>query len=744
MQKTESAFRSFFDHSDDGMLLVDSTGIVREWSKGYDRISGLSKEEVIGKMTIWKVAKLLFPFEKRTKEEFEGVKADLMETVANMQQKNLVRHVRNIKTNEYRIFNDLYFPVAMPDEIMLACISRDVTEEVRSREHLEEKERKISAEKERLETLSDNLPEGTMYRFVHNFDTGKRYMEYVSGTWEKVTGLTPESVAEDIKAFDDVIFPKDWPYMNRANNITTADFSKFKIEVRINKKGKLHWLRIASRPYMDGNKMIWDGVMTDITAQKEVEAELTKHREELEFLVKERTEKLETAYEELYASNEELDEYRSKLEWMVEQKTAEIVVQKRDLEVYSQQQSLLVKVLHIIQSNKNLPQAINVSLAKIGKYAGVSRIYIFEKSADESFFKCIYEWLNTGITHTVKDLNLPIKILQPIFDEFIRNELVCASDVCILSPDLVEILEEVEVKSTVCLPLTANGIIYGFVGFDECTAKREWEQSEVDLLKSLSQIISTATSRYHAEIELISAKEKAEESDKLKSAFLANMSHEIRTPLNSITGFLHFLTADNLSPERKHEYINVINNSSAQLVKLIDDIVDVAKIEAKQLNINPVPVQINNLMKELQIFFETYMQTLNKSNIILILDDSGFVDNCTVMVDPVRLRQVLTNLIGNAVKFTEKGYIRFGYRQSAPNKLEFVVEDTGIGMALDTYEIVFERFRKIGNNFHEGLGLGLNIAHTLVQMMGGDIWLETTEGVGTTFYFTISYQTAIQ
>ena len=129
---------------------------------------------------------------------------------------------------------------------------------------------------------------------------------------------------------------------------------------------------------------------------------------------------------------------------------------------------------------------------------------------------------------------------------------------------------------------------------------------------------------------------------------------------------------------------------------------------------------------------------------MLILDDSGFIDNCTALVDSIRLHQVLNNLIGNAVKFTEKGYIRFGYRQSAPDKLEFVVEDTGIGMALEKYEIVFERFRKIGNHFFEGVGLGLNIAHSLVQMMGGDMWLETTEGVGTTFYFTILYQPAIQ
>jgi signal transduction histidine kinase len=238
------------------------------------------------------------------------------------------------------------------------------------------------------------------------------------------------------------------------------------------------------------------------------------------------------------------------------------------------------------------------------------------------------------------------------------------------------------------------------------------------------------------------AKEKAEEADRLKSAFLANMSHEIRTPLNGITGFLRFLASDNLSKERKHDYINVINNSSTQLVNLIDDIIDTAKIEAKQMNIVPVPVKINDLMKELHMFFETYLQDKNKDHVALILDDSEFIDDCVALVDPVRLRQVVSNLIGNAVKFTEKGYIRFGYRQSAPNQLEFVVEDTGIGIDPEQHEVIFERFRQAelsNSRLYGGTGIGLNIAHNLVQMMGGKIWVESTKGEGSTFYFTISY-----
>jgi len=243
--------------------------------------------------------------------------------------------------------------------------------------------------------------------------------------------------------------------------------------------------------------------------------------------------------------------------------------------------------------------------------------------------------------------------------------------------------------------------------------------------------------------ELILAKEKAEQSDKLKSAFLANMSHEIRTPLNGIVGFIRFINSENLSFDRRQEYINIINNSTAQLVRIINDIIDVSKIEAKQMSITPVPVDINELMNETWIFFSTYLQTNNKERVSLILDNSEYINHCVIFVDALRLRQVLNNLISNAIKFTEKGYIRFGYRKSGTDMLEFVVEDTGIGLRSDQLEIIFERFRQadLGNarRLYGGTGLGLTISRSLVQLQGGKMWVDSTEEAGSSFYFTISY-----
>ena len=240
--------------------------------------------------------------------------------------------------------------------------------------------------------------------------------------------------------------------------------------------------------------------------------------------------------------------------------------------------------------------------------------------------------------------------------------------------------------------------------------------------------------------ELLLAKEKAEESDRLKSAFLANMSHEIRTPLNGIVGLVQLLDSDSPTDGERKEYINVINSCCNQLINLINDIIVISQIEAKQVKINPISVKVNSFMEELYLFFETYMQINNKGNITLMLNRSGFIDNHTIYADSTRLRQVLTNLLNNAVKFTEKGHIRFGYRQLSPDKLEFMVEDTGIGLKPEHKDIIFERFRQIeltDNRQYGGSGLGLSISRSLVEMMGGEMWVESAEGKGSTFYFTI-------
>ncbi len=256
-------------------------------------------------------------------------------------------------------------------------------------------------------------------------------------------------------------------------------------------------------------------------------------------------------------------------------------------------------------------------------------------------------------------------------------------------------------------------------------------------------IIVDITDRKHFETELIKAKEQAEESDMLKSSFLANMSHEIRTPMNGIVGFLSFIEQDDLAVEKRQAYIRIIRSNVQQLLQLIEDIIDISKIDAHQLSLHPVSFELNILLDELEIFFQDFILKKDKK-LELVLDRSQFIVPSLIKSDPVRVRQILSNLIGNAVKFTDKGYIRFGYRLTdACDEILFFVEDTGIGIEISKQNYIFERFRQVYDNTTQstygGTGLGLAISKNLVEMMKGRIWVESKLGIGSIFYFTIPF-----
>ncbi|PKP29876.1 MAG: hypothetical protein CVT99_15495 [Bacteroidetes bacterium HGW-Bacteroidetes-16] len=260
-------------------------------------------------------------------------------------------------------------------------------------------------------------------------------------------------------------------------------------------------------------------------------------------------------------------------------------------------------------------------------------------------------------------------------------------------------------------------------------------------LTGIIGISSDITERKRAEMELIEAKEKAEESDRLKTAFLNNVSHEIRTPLNAIVGFSGFLNDPDLKPENRQEFIDIILQSSDQLLAIIDDIMSIASVEAGQEKIQEDEVNINlvcNLLKE------QFSSKAIEKNVTLNLKSGVSDDEAIVITDATKLTQILNNLVGNALKFTRKGYINYGYKIK-DSQLEFYVEDSGIGIDLDMQEIIFDRFRQIETtstrNFG-GSGLGLSISKAYVEMLGGKMWLTSEMGKGSVFYFTIPYKNA--
>ena len=264
------------------------------------------------------------------------------------------------------------------------------------------------------------------------------------------------------------------------------------------------------------------------------------------------------------------------------------------------------------------------------------------------------------------------------------------------------------------------------------------------------------TERKRLTQELVTAKEKAEESDQLKSAFLANISHEIRTPMNGILGFSELLKTPDLGKDARDRYIHVIEQNGTRMLNIINDIVDISKIEAGQMNVHLQETNVNHLLKDLLSVFapDAKAKGLRQSVATGLPDDESIV-----LTDQTKLAQILTNLLKNALKFTPHGSIEMGYdcigaptdssasfleTQSEPIWLQFYVKDTGIGIPEDQQIMIFERFRQGSislSRAYEGAGLGLSISKAFVEMLGGKIWLNSKPFNGSVFYFALPMQT---
>jgi PAS domain S-box-containing protein len=299
------------------------------------------------------------------------------------------------------------------------------------------------------------------------------------------------------------------------------------------------------------------------------------------------------------------------------------------------------------------------------------------------------------------------------------------------------------VSNVLIVPLISHKRNIGSI----CLMNKDFGFSQSDKSFALAFADLLSLSYHHSRTiqELVQAKEKAEESDRLKSAFLANMSHEIRTPMNGIIGFAQMLNMPKLSDEKKNNFIKLINNCSNQLLSIINDIIDISKIEAGQVKLHNSTFSLNSMVEEIFIFFKPGMDSKNLS----FSFTTGLPDNeSEIKADKGKLRQVLNNLLSNALKFTHEGHIELAYeilqKESETDRdyLRFRVSDSGVGIPHDALGNIFERFvqadlsrtRKYG-----GTGLGLSISKSFVQLMKGEIWADSIVDHGSHFYFTIPY-----
>ncbi len=294
------------------------------------------------------------------------------------------------------------------------------------------------------------------------------------------------------------------------------------------------------------------------------------------------------------------------------------------------------------------------------------------------------------------------------------------------------------VKNCIVQPAIANGVLIGQIVLINTPTK--FNKRHHNFVKSLANIYALAIYRKRMEWDLLSAKKNAEESDRLKTAFLANMSHEIRTPMNAIVGFSELLLIENINTNKKLEFNKLIRNSCDDLLMLVNDIIDISKIEAGQLKFHPTKFSIKELLIELKHIGEQRIATKEKS-LRIIFDNQKDID-FDIFVDKIRIKQIFLNLIGNAIKFTDVGSIHFGFHFKKNKFITFYVKDTGIGISHDEQKNIFESFRQIETTIsrnYGGTGLGLSISKNLTEQMGGSLNIISDLDKGSLFSFTIPF-----
>lgn len=423
--------------------------------------------------------------------------------------------------------------------------------------------------------------------------------------------------------------------------------------------------------------------------------------------------------------------------------TIKDVTQRKVMEeTLSRQKNILsgtAEASNILLVETDFNTAIHKTLKALGESAAVDRVYIFENGYDDQtghYMSQKFEWANENVTPQIENQFLQHLNYHPDFnywyDAFSKGNYIW-SLVKDLPVEIRSIMEEEDILSILEVPIKIKDELWGFIGFDDCHSEREWSESEISILKAAAASIGGAIERERTNRELISAKNKAEEMNRLKSNFLANMSHELRTPLIGILGYAELLALETEN-EKWKSMLETIYSGGERLLDTLNHLLDLSKIEANMIKLNPEPVNIVELSNEVTDLFKT---VASRKKIEL---KSKFSQTDIVIESDKRLlRSILNNLVSNAIKFTDSGSVSLEAQlvnSTEQSYILFKIIDSGIGISDESKEFIFEEFRQASEGFSrqfEGTGLGLTITKKFVELLNGKIELQSNTGKGVTF-----------
>jgi PAS domain S-box-containing protein len=405
----------------------------------------------------------------------------------------------------------------------------------------------------------------------------------------------------------------------------------------------------------------------------------------------------------------------------------DITAKKRAAQV----QNIILNISNASQTEMDLEELMEVIQKELGSVVDTKNFFVaFYNEVSDSFHIPYYKDLGGD---DVVDF-LASESISGLVIKIGKSLLLDESEMNILE------LEKTGVgpnsKSWLGVPLKIKGKITGVFVVQSYEDVKAYSENDKEILEIISQQISISIERKRYEDQLLEALENAKENDRLKSAFLANMNHEIRTPMNAVLGFSDLLMKKGTTEANQDKYLKIINASSNRMMNIISDIVDVSKIDVNELILDPAVFNLNKLIEQLYHQFSISPKNNNTS----ITDFKGLKDDDSfIKCDETRLAQVLSNLLENALKFTHNGTVEFGYTLDE-NKLHFYVKDSGVGINAKDHQHIFERFGQSDNEISkvkEGTGLGLAICKSIVELFGGEIWVESEPSKGAAFYFTI-------
>jgi|WetSurMetagenome_2_1015567.scaffolds.fasta_scaffold00558_7 PAS domain S-box-containing protein len=751
LKNSEERLKILFEYAPDAYYLSDLKGTFIDGNIAAEKLLGYSRSELIGKSFL----------------KLEILQAQDIPKAAKLLVKNSLGFATGPETFTLKskdgseiVVEIITHPITIEGKSLVLGVARDISERVKSEEALIESESKYRH-------LVTNSPDG-----IFIVDNSGKFLSANRAICE-VLGYTEDELIS--LHLLDIIPEKYHPvHLERQSLVVKGELNTSLAEYEvIGKKGKTYFVEVLSVPYYRNKEIIgFQGIARNITERKKMETKLRESEARFkgyfntslagiaitspeagwidvndrvcEMLGYPKEEMLKMKWTDITYSEDldiDLDQFKKVLNGEIEGYNLDKRFNTKNGQTIWTSMAVnclrngdgkvqyLITVLIDITSRKLTEEALLNSqqlLTNALKLAGMGA-WEFDVNKDEFTFNDLF--------YKIYNTSLEIVGGYKMSSEDYSRQFVFPDDSQIVKKEIIKSLETTDPSYSLQVEhrsLLPNGDA-GYVNVRFSLIKDK--AGKTVRLIGVNQDI---TGQKKNEFDLMRAKEKAEESDKLKTAFLHNISHEIRTPLNAIVGFSALLTEPGLDKDSLLSFIDTITQSSNQLLAIINDIIEISNIDAGIVKLSKSEIQINMVFERL---FDQFFPVASERSLSLRKKTPLPANEAIIQADNTKFIQVLSNLVGNALKFTSNGTIEFGY-DLTNGFLKFYVSDTGIGIPEDQYQRIFDRFYQVEHmmaRHFEGTGLGLSISKAFVEIMGGKIWVESELGKGSVFYFTLPY-----